>query len=428
MADDCSTATVILGFYVRSGYGGKFFMLQWSFGQRQVMLLLLGTASWLIAATLTAAILSMPGGPVGQWFWPVILLSLLNITAYLYNGWHLYNHCVREPARWRTNNRDWRSWLAVSVCHLSALGLIHVLPVREAELALLAPFGVIVAPFLNRFTPPVALITIGANTLGLAICARGGMSPGEVVLLLIVQLALWLLGLGGVVEQREKHKLQVTLAQLRATQELLSAAVADTERQRIARDLHDRMGHHLVGLKMQLQLAELGATPAGQPKPMTLARELVGELFTDVRETVQQLHDKQPFNFGVALRAMLGRISSLQFEISGDVPEQIDDYLTADCLLRCIQEAITNTLKHSNASQMSLFFQRRGPELCLTLRDNGQQKKPDGPSSGHGLTGMQQRLAALDGSVVWQRQQGFEVRICLPLNPPEAGDRLTTLA
>ena len=179
---------------------------------------------------------------------------------------------------------------------------------------------------------------------------------------------------------------------------------------------------------MQLQLAELGAAPAGQPKPMMLAKELVGELFTDVRETVQQLHDKPSFNFGVALRAMLGRISSLQFEISGDVPEQIDDYLTADCLLRCIQEAITNTLKHSNASSMVLLFQQRGQELCLTLRDNGQQKKPDGPSSGHGLTGMQQRLAALDGSVAWQRQQGFEVRICLPLSPPGVGDGLVVAA
>ena len=39
-------------------------MLQWSFGQRQFMLLMLGTVSWLVAATLTAAILSMPGGPL----------------------------------------------------------------------------------------------------------------------------------------------------------------------------------------------------------------------------------------------------------------------------------------------------------------------------------------------------------------------------
>lgn len=399
-------------------------MLKWTFAQRQLLLLSLGSAGWLVAATLTAGLLDLPFSLSGFWYGFAVTICLLNIAAYLYNGWHLYVCCIREPARWQTDNSDWRSWLAVSVCHGSALTLIHLLPAREAELAMLAPFAVIVAPFLNRFTPTVAIVTMLLNTAGVA-WAAPEISGGEVVLVLIVQLALWLLGLGGVVEQREKHKLQVTLAQLRATQELLSAAVADTERQRIARDLHDRMGHHLVGLKMQLQLAELGATPAGQPKPMTLARELVGELFTDVRETVQQLHDKQPFNFGVALRAMLGRISSLQFEISGDVPEQIDDYLTADCLLRCIQEAITNTLKHSNASQMSLFFQRRGPELCLTLRDNGQQKKPDGPSSGHGLTGMQQRLAALDGSVVWQRQQGFEVRICLPLNPPEAGDRLT---
>lgn len=399
-------------------------MLQWSFAQRQIMLLLLGTTSWLVAATLTAAILSMPGGPMGRLYWLCVAMSLLNIAAYLYNGWHLYKHCVREPARWQIDNLDWRSWTAVSICHLSALMLVYLLPAREAELTMLAPFAVIVAPFLNRFTPSVAIATMLLNTAGLATFARGGMSPGEIVLVLVVQLALWLLGLGGVVEQREKHKLQATLAQLRATQELLSAAVADTERQRIARDLHDRMGHHLVALKMQLQLSELGATPAGQPKPMTLAKELVAELFTDVRETVQQLHDKQAFNFGVALRAMLGRIGSLQFEISGDIPEKIDDYLTADCLLRCVQESITNTLKHSNASRMALIFNQHGNELCLSLHDNGQLKKPDGPSSGHGLVGMQQRLAALDGSVFWQRNNGFEVKICVPLQAVTAGNGL----
>ena len=58
-------------------------------------------------------------------------------------------------------------------------------------------------------------------------------------------------------------------------------------------------------------MAELGPRRLlVSPNPWTLAGELVGELFTDVRETVQQLHDDQPFTFGVALRAMLGRISS----------------------------------------------------------------------------------------------------------------------
>ena len=143
-------------------------MLQWTFAQRQIMLLLLGTASWLVAATLTVAILSMPFRPLGSSYWLCVAMSLLNIAAYLYNGWHLYIHCVREPARWQIDNLDWRSWIAVSVCHLSAFTLIHLLPAREAELTLLAPFGVIVAPFLNRFSPPVAISTMIVNKIGRA--------------------------------------------------------------------------------------------------------------------------------------------------------------------------------------------------------------------------------------------------------------------
>ena len=389
-------------------------MLQWTFAQRQIMLLLLGSTGWLVAATLTAGLLEMPGSLNGQLYWFAVAMCLLNIAAYLFNGWHLYVNCVREPARWQADNYDWRSWLAVSVCHVSALALIYLLPAREAELTLLAPFAVIVAPFLNRFTPPVAIATMLLNTAGVALAAPT-ITGGEVVLVLLVQLALWLLGLGGILELRDKQQLQAALAQLGTTQSLLSAVVADSERQRIARDLHDRMGHHLVALNLQLQLAERGALPPNQPPPLKLARELVAELFVDVRETVSSLREPPQFNFGVALQTMLARISALQVDISGELPAHIDNYQVADCLLRCIQEAITNSLKHSNATRMALQFAQQDGTCRLTLRDNGSKRRRSKWSSGAGLTGMRQRVTELHGNVEWRNSGGFEIDIRLPL-------------
>ncbi len=390
-------------------------MLKWTFAQRQLLLLSLGSAGWLVAATLTAGLLDLPFSLSGFWYGFAVTICLLNIAAYLYNGWHLYVCCIREPARWQTDNSDWRSWLAVSVCHGSALTLIHLLPAREAELAMLAPFAVIVAPFLNRFTPTVAIVTMLLNTAGVA-WAAPEISGGEVVLVLIVQLALWLLGLGGILEMRDKQELQVTLAQLRSTQELLSAVVADSERQRIAGDLHDRMGHHLVALNLQLQLAERGALPPNQPPPLTLARELVAELFVDVRETVSSLREQGEFDFGIAVRSLFARISALRFEVRGELPDRLASYPLADCLLRCIQEAITNTLKHSDATLMTLTFAVIDGEYRLTLHDNGQQRRASAWSSGHGLAGMQRRVDELNGQVDWHvAPDGFTVEIRVPL-------------
>ncbi len=175
------------------------------------------------------------------------------------------------------------------------------------------------------------------------------------------------------------------------------------------------MGHHLVALNLQLQLAERGALPPNQPPPLKLARELVAELFVDVRETVSSLREPPQFNFGVALQTMLARISALQVDISGELPAHIDNYQVADCLLRCIQEAITNSLKHSNATRMALQFAQQDGTCRLTLRDNGSKRRRSKWSSGAGLTGMRQRVTELHGNVEWRNSGGFEIDIRLPL-------------
>lgn len=75
-------------------------MLKWTFAQRQLLLLSLGSAGWLVAATLTAGLLDLPFSLSGFWYGFAVTICLLNIAAYLYNGWHLYVCCIREPARW----------------------------------------------------------------------------------------------------------------------------------------------------------------------------------------------------------------------------------------------------------------------------------------------------------------------------------------
>ena len=81
---------------------------------------------------------------------------------------------------------------------------------------------------------------------------------------------------------------------------------------------NDRMGHHQA-LNLQLQLAERGArrptSPTADP-----ARELVAELFVDVRETVPACGEQGEFDFGIAVRSLFARISALRFEVRGELP------------------------------------------------------------------------------------------------------------
>ena len=214
--------------------------------------------------------------------------------------------------------------------------------------------------------------------------------------------------------RRSRDELAALNADLLSTRSLLAESVRDSERLRLARELHDVAGHKLTALK--LNLAALRRQPElSTHAQLALCGELADELLGDLRAVVQQmrLHD------GVALRQILEGIAApfprprLHLEMAQGL--RVETFEQAEAVVRTVQEALTNSARHGTADNLWLSLRREGDALRLELRDDGRGSGK--LRFGNGLTGMRERLHAIGGGLV-ALLEGFErLRVCV-----QAGD------
>jgi two-component system sensor histidine kinase DesK len=201
-------------------------------------------------------------------------------------------------------------------------------------------------------------------------------------------------------------------AQLQATQMLLGDTVRASERMRIARDLHDSLGHHLTALNLHLDLALRQAAGAA-PASLHTSRKLAQNLLTEVRSVVGAERDERRIDVEAALRLLCSGIPSPAIAL--DIGAHVGDCspATAHALFCCVQEALTNTVRHANASRLEINIARDGDRIAATILDNGHgSAQPEG----NGLTGMRERVTELGGTLHAgsARGQGFQVTLTLP--------------
>ena len=145
------------------------------------------------------------------------------------------------------------------------------------------------------------------------------------------------------------------------------------------------------------------------------AHTLAKLLLTDVREAVSQLREGGAIDLGAALRPLAENVPKLAIEMDIDDPLTVDDPERAHVLLRCAQEAITNAVRHAGASRLWLGAHRRGHEVVLKVRDDGNGSEQLVP--GNGLRGLHERLRQHGGrlEVATRRGDGFQLTITLPV-------------
>lgn len=215
-------------------------------------------------------------------------------------------------------------------------------------------------------------------------------------------------------EQEARDEITILNRELVATQTLLQESSKQSERLRIARDLHDGVGHHLTALILKLQY--LTHTTQGETKDHVVELHgLAKQLLTDVRETVHEMREVSDIGLKDALDALIAQIPRLRVDLKMD-DFYISDSQTAEALFRCIQEAITNTLKHGNASHMIISLSRQANVLELNVTDNG--RCPFSFNEGSGLKGMRERIENLKGQLEIQTQDGFGINIRIPYLEP----------
>ena len=219
-------------------------------------------------------------------------------------------------------------------------------------------------------------------------------------------------------QQAEAREEQRQLnAELRATRSLLADSARVGERLRISRELHDLLGHHLTALSLNLEVA--GHLSEGRAQEhVRQGHALAKLLLTDVREAVSAMRGEERIDLEAALRALIEGIPSLRVELDVDGLLAVDDPQCAQVLLRCAQEIITNAIRHARADSLRFKLRRDGNELHLEAHDDGVGS--DAFITGNGLSGMRERLKAIDGrlEVVTAAGQGFHIDIHLPIEVP----------
>ncbi|QNA90019.1 sensor histidine kinase [Massilia sp. Dwa41.01b] len=213
-------------------------------------------------------------------------------------------------------------------------------------------------------------------------------------------------------DRAARLQLAASHAQLQATQSLLAETVRASERMRIARDLHDSVGHHLTALNLHL---DLGLRQAGEGASASLrtSRELARSLLSEVRGVVGMERQVRQIDVGEALRLLCAGIPAPRIEPRVDAGVEACSPSVAHALFCCVQEAVTNTVRHAQASRLVIDIALRGGEVLATIADDG---KGSIASEGNGLTGMRERVAELGGRlhVETARGQGFRLAIALP--------------
>lgn len=224
-------------------------------------------------------------------------------------------------------------------------------------------------------------------------------------------------------ERQSREKLLLANNQLREYALRIEDQAMLQERNRIAREIHDSLGHALTAQSIQLENALLFLPPDAEKTASFLreAKQLGSQALQEVRRSISTLRSNplQGQSLEVAIAKTVsefqnrtGILPDCNLEIYGPLPAEI-----TTALYRIVQESLTNIYKHSGATQVKLKLQQSEEAIHLEIIDNGQGFDPNQNTTGFGLQGMRERTAALGGqfSLTSQLQKGCRITVSIGL-------------
>lgn len=190
--------------------------------------------------------------------------------------------------------------------------------------------------------------------------------------------------------------------------------VRESERQRIGRDIHDDLGQHLLSLKIDLSLLQVSTTGAHP-----LLTERLGAILAGVDLTIASLrtviNDLRPRALEAGLAAAIEwqlveftRINGIAHVLESDPAcfEGVQDPARDATVFRILQESLANVARHAHASEVRVRLQRDAGLLTMSVHDNGVGMPADRPLHGNGLSGIEERVAAIGGRFTIDSQRG----------------------
>ena len=192
------------------------------------------------------------------------------------------------------------------------------------------------------------------------------------------------------------------------------------ERNRLAREIHDTLGHSLTGIITGIEacIMLMDIAPEATKEQLRAIAQVARNGITDVRHSVNALRPDalETLDLEAAIRKLVAESeSSTGVKIDLVFPEDLQDLDQdeEDVLYRIVQESITNAIRHGNATHIDVRMEHVDNDLRIRIADNG--KGCNDIQSGFGLHHMQERIDMLKGTLSYSGKDGFVIEAVVPI-------------
>lgn len=187
------------------------------------------------------------------------------------------------------------------------------------------------------------------------------------------------------------------------------------ERNRIAREIHDNVGHMLSRAILMVGALKTVNQNEQLEIPMEQLEQTLNEAMTSVRKSVHDLHDES-VNLKEVLESLKEEFTfcqvQMEYDMGYDIPKEIKYSFIA-----IVKEALNNVMRHSNATVVHVLVREHPWLYQLIIEDNGTMEKEEkdiAESDGIGIQNMKERVKMLQGTMQVQKKSGFRIFITIP--------------
>lgn len=201
----------------------------------------------------------------------------------------------------------------------------------------------------------------------------------------------------------------------------------NNERKRLAREIHDTLGHALTGIAAGVDacIAMIDGNPKDTKKQLFVVSKVVRQGIGDVRNSLNKLRPGALEEHGLkgAIEKMIEEftsVSELKIVFNYQLNKIDFENTKEDILFRIIQESITNAMRHSGATKIYISIYQEDHNVYLKIQDHGVGC--DEIHYGFGLKQMQERVVMVNGKIELDGRDGFSITVCLPIERGEIYD------
>ncbi|MFL0252045.1 sensor histidine kinase [Clostridium neuense] len=223
------------------------------------------------------------------------------------------------------------------------------------------------------------------------------------------------------------EKLEVMNVQLKDYAVKIESMAETRERNRLAREIHDTLGHALTGISVGIDacLTTIDMSTEATKKQLNIIADVARQAIKDVRRSVKKLRPDALESSGLeeALNNMISQISKVtktKVFFNANIKLLKFGHDEEDTIYRIVQEGVTNAIRHGQATEIYINMIRRDKQLNITIRDNG--KGCADVKKGFGLRHIEERVKLLNGTAEYNSSDGFLITVNIPIRWGDESD------